>query len=319
MLAKWAGEGADIDVDVYTEMTRLAMGDANKPDPRTLKWLDHWRNAEYQVLRDGDHAVIWFGDIDGWENSPFLFCNTGDGWKFDIVWQRRLVVMAESPRWQVMQGPYPYVALMREAWQSTGKDLPLGPRDLYDCAEDTRIAAHMAELEQAIEKNPEDVVATIELLRLSANANRRPNIVQPLIRRAKLLAPDNPEPYKYSALYNVTAHFQYRTALEDTERLIELRPEDSFGHDLKGFLLYRLGKYADSIDALEQAVELAPDDGYAYLIMARDYAMLARQASAPERRRYIDKALKMQHRALSVKAPDLRRLAWLDQWLKRRI
>ena len=318
MLAKWAGEGADIDVDVYTEITRLAMGDADKPDPRTLKWLDHWRNAEYQVLRDGDHAVIWFGDIDGWENSPFLFCNTGDGWKFDIVWQRRLVVMAESPKWQVMQGPYPYVTLMHEARQSTGKDLPLGPEDLYDCADDTKIAAHMAELERAIEKNPEDAGATIELLRLSANANRRPNVVHSLIRRAKQLAPDDAEPYKYSALYNVTALFQYGTALEDTERFIELRPDDPFGHDMKGFLLYRLGKYVDSIDALERAVELDSDDGYAYTIMARDYAMLAREASG-RKRRYTEKALAMQQKARNVQAPDLQRLAWLDQWLKRRI
>ena len=57
MLDKWAGDGADIDVDPYTEMTRLAMGDPDKPDPRTTKWLDHWREAHYQVLRDGDYAV----------------------------------------------------------------------------------------------------------------------------------------------------------------------------------------------------------------------------------------------------------------------
>ena len=71
------GDGADIDIDPYTEMTQLAMGPSDKPDPRTIKWLDHWREADYQVLRDGDYAVIWFGAIDGWENSPFLFCNTG--------------------------------------------------------------------------------------------------------------------------------------------------------------------------------------------------------------------------------------------------
>jgi tetratricopeptide (TPR) repeat protein len=317
MLAKWAGEGADIDVDVYTEMTRLAMGDADKPDPRTLKWLDHWRNADYQVLRQGDHAVIWFGDIDGWENSPFLFCNTGDGWKFDIVWQRRVVVMAENPKWQVMQGPYPYVNLMHKAWQSTGKDLPLGPEDLYRCREDLAIATRMAELERTIEKNPRDAAATIELLRLSANANRRPNVVHPLIRRAKQLAPERPEPWKYSALYNVTASFQYRTALEDMERYIELRPDDTFGHDVKGFLFYRLGKYKKSIDVLEHAVELDPDDGYAYAIMARDWTMRARKATGLNKSHYKDKALEMQHKAENVSMPDVQRLAWLEWWIAR--
>lgn len=319
MLAKWAGEGADIDVDVYTEMTRLAMGDPDKPDPRTLKWLDHWRNADYQVLRDGDHAVIWFGDVDGWENSPFLFCNTGDGWKFDIVWQRRLVVMAESPKWQVMQGPYPYVALMDGAWQSTGKDLPLGPEDLYRCADDTNLAARMAELEQALENHPDDVTATIELLRIYANANRRPNVVHPLILRAKQLAPDHPAAYKYSALYNVTAFFQYRTALEDAERYIELRPNDPFGHDLKGFLLYRLGRYGDSVAALERAVALDPDDGYAYAIMARGYAMRARKANGGQKAHYEDMARTMQRKAQRVAAPDPQRLAWLDRWMSRRL
>jgi tetratricopeptide (TPR) repeat protein len=319
MLAKWAGDRADIDVDIYTEMTRLAMGDADQPDPRTLKWLDHWRNADYQVLRDGNYAVIWFGDIDGWENSPFLFCNTGDGWKFDIVWQRRVVVMAKSPGWPVMQGTYPCVALMHEARQSTGKDLPLGPEDLYDCAHDTRIAARMAELEQAIKKNPGDAPATIELLRLSVIENRHPDIAHPLIKHARQLAPDKPEPYKCSAVYNVTAHFQYRTALEEMKRYIDLRPDDPFGHNLKGFLLYRLGRYAGSISVLEQAAKLAPDDSYAYLIMARDYALLARQARALNKKRYIDEALAMQLKAQEVKAPDVRRLAWLELWLKRRI
>ena len=319
MLAKWAGKGADIDVDVYTEMTRLAMGDPDKPDPRTLKWLDHWRNADYQVLRDGEHAVIWFGAVDGWENAPFLFCNTGDGWKFDVVWQRRLVVMAESPKWRVMQGPYPYVTLMHEAQQSTGKDLPLRPEDLYACADDASIAARMAELEQAIERNPDDAAATLALMRASVNTNRRPNVVRPLIERARALAPDSAEPWKYSALYNVTAFSQYRTALQDIERYIEMRPQDPFGYDMKGFLLYRLSRYPESIEALERAVALDPDDGYAYALMARDYALLARNAPGSHKRRFKDAALAMRQRAGGVAAPDRQRLAWLDGWLQRRL
>jgi tetratricopeptide (TPR) repeat protein len=306
-------------MDVYTEMTRLAMGDADKPDPRTLKWLDHWRTADYQVLREGAHAVIWFGAIDGWENAPFLFCDTGDGWKFDIVWQRRLVVMAENPGWQVMQGPYPYVALMHEARQSTGKDLPLSDEDLYRCADDAAIAARMAALQSALERNPDDAAATLELLRLNVNTNQRPNTVRPLIERARNLAPGSAEPFKYSALYNITAFFQYRTALNDIERYIALRPDDPFGHDIRGFLFYRLGEYANSIKALERAVELNPDDGYAYTLMARDYALLARKAAGPVRKHYKEKALAMQDKAEQVPAPDPRRLAWLARWLKKRI
>jgi tetratricopeptide (TPR) repeat protein len=317
MLRKWAGEGADIDVDVYTEMTRVAMGDANRPDPRTLRWLDHWRNADYQVLRRGDHAVIWFGAVDGWENSPFLFCETGDGWRFDIVWQRRLVVMAENPKWQVMQGPFPYIGLMGEAWQSTGKDLPLKADDLYQCAQDTAIAARMAELKQLLAQDPDDAAAAIELMRLNVITDQRPRLVRPLIDRAKELAPGSAEPFKYAAMYNVNSVFQYRTALEETEHYIERRPNDPLGHDMKGFMLYRLGKYKDSIDALDRAVELDPDDGYAYALMARAYTMLARKAAVLARRHYRNRAQEMRKKAQGVPIPDVQRLAWLDRWLQR--
>jgi tetratricopeptide (TPR) repeat protein len=319
MLAKWAGEGKGIETDVYTQMTRLAMGDPDNPDPRAMRALNHWRNADYQVLSDGEHAVIWFGAVDGWDNAPFLFCNTGVGWKFDIVHQRRLVVMAEAPKWKVAQGPYPYVALMHEAWQSTGKDLPLTGDDLYRCAEDAAIAKRMRGLQNALTQNPEDVEATIELARLNVITGRRPNHVQPLLDRAKRLAAERAEPYKYSAIFNVNSVFQYEMAFKDIEHYIERRPDDAFGYSFKGFLLYRLVRYEDSIDALEEAVALDSANGYAYALMARDYVLLYRKASGLAKERYRKKALAMKQKAASVPAPDLQRLHWLRKWLQRRM
>jgi tetratricopeptide (TPR) repeat protein len=98
-----------------------------------------------------------------------------------------------------------------------------------------------------------------------------------------------------------------------------MRPDDPFGHDMKGFLLYRLGKYGKSIDALEEAVALDPEDGYAWTIMARDYTMLARKAKGLNKERYADKAREMQARAEGVAVPDGQRLAWLEWWMGRRL
>jgi tetratricopeptide (TPR) repeat protein len=295
------------------------MGDPDRPDPRTLRWLEHWRGADYQVLSDGEHAVIWFGNVDGWENAPFLFCNGGEGWKFDIVHQRRLVVMAENPKWLVEQGNFPYVNLLRKARQSTGKDLPLTGADLYRCADDAAIAARMGELQAALEGNPEDIEALIALGRLNVITGRRPNHVQPLLERAKRLAPERPEPWRYAAIFNVNSFFQYETALSDIERYIERRPGDAFGYRFKGFLFYRLGRYSDSVDALERAIELDADDGYTYALMARDYALLYRKASGLRKDRYRSKALAMQQRAAGVPAPDPQRLQRLQAWMQRRL
>ena len=315
MLLQWGGHGENVDVDIYTAMTRIAMGDPNTPDPRTRQALDHWRSADYEVLRDGDHAVIWFGAKDGWNNAPFLFCNTSDGWKFDIVHQRRLIIMAEAPKWQVSQGPYPYVQLLHQARQTTSKDLPLESRDLYRCENDIAIAARMNELDAALASAPDAVDAIIESLRLNVITGQRPNRVQPLLKRAKRLARDAPEPYRYSAIYNANTFFQYETALKEILRYQAILPDDAFGHRMQGFFLYRLGRYKDSIDALERAAKLDPDDDYAYALMVRNYTLLARKASALKKKALRGQARAMWEKAKSVSSGDNLRLQWLRGWL----
>ncbi|MDH3673774.1 MAG: hypothetical protein OES46_21880, partial [Gammaproteobacteria bacterium] len=320
MLAKWAGDGIGIKADIYTEMTKMAMGDPNRPDPRTKAALDHWRNVSYRVLQDGDHAVIYFGNRKGWNNAPFLFCNTPSGWKFDIVHQRRLVVMADNPHWKVEQGNYPYVSLLTEVRQATAKDLPLEREDLYTCAKDQKIAKRIFALEQAYRQRPNDYSVVMELARLNVITGRRPNHVRPLLERAKKLEPASASPYKYSAIYNVNTFFQYKTALKEIQVYLEKTPADAFGQSVLGFLYYRLGEYKNSIAALRKAVEFRPDNVYAFSFMARDYALLYQHAKDfdPRKNHYKDKAIAMLHKAETAPTGDSRRIASLRRWLKGR-
>jgi tetratricopeptide (TPR) repeat protein len=320
MLTKWAGKGADIKADIYTEMTKLAMGDQNRPEKRTLAALQQWQDAEYQVLSDDSHAVIYFGNRKGWNNAPFLFCKTPAGWKFDIVHQRRLVVMGSNPDWKVEQGNYPYVKLLDQAPQSTGKDLPLEPSDLYTCARDMEIAAEMRTLQQRLATSPDNFATVMALARLNIISGRRPNHVTLLIKRAKKLDPESALPYKYSAIYNVNSFFQYQTALQDIETYIEKQPEDAFGYNVKGFLHYRLGNYRKSIDALQQALEYSADNVYSYALMSRDYALLYSKANSldPRRGGYRKQALAMLHQAETATPQDTARVSRLKHWLQGR-
>jgi tetratricopeptide (TPR) repeat protein len=320
MLTKWAGKGAAIRADIYTEMTKLAMGDQNRPDDRTRAALQQWQDAEYQVLGDDDHAVISFGNRKGWNNAPFLFCKTPGGWKFDIVHQRRLVVMGSNPDWKVEQGNYPYVSFLDQVPQSTGKDLPLEPSDLYTCARDEQIAAEMRTLRQRLETSPDDFTTVMALARLNIISGRRPNHVAPLIKRAKKLDPESALPYKYAAIFNVNSFFQYETALQDIETYIEKQPEDAFGYNVKGFLHYRLGNYRKSIDALEQALGFSADNVYSYALMSRDYALLYSKANKldPRRAGYRKQALAMLHQAETAMPQDTARVDRLKHWLQRR-
>jgi hypothetical protein len=242
MLAKWAGQGAHIDVDVYTEMAKLAMGDPDHADPRTRRAVQHLRNARYEVRQDDRHAVIWFGNLEGWDNAPFLFCRTPSGWKLDIVHQRRLVVMGESPSWTIEQGDHPYVALLADAPKSRGKDFGLPAEDRYSCQDDTAIAERIRTLEEQRRQSPDDVEVLAALLRLNVITDRRPNHVMPLLAQLKKLSPTNPDLYKYAAIYHVHSFFQYGTALQNMRVYVKLVPDDPFGQGFIRFLEQQVGR-----------------------------------------------------------------------------
>ena len=305
MLAKWAGKGAEIDQNVYTEMTRLAMGDPDRPDKRTRAAVKDWRDTEYQILRENDHAVIWFGNREGWNHAPFLFCRTSRGWQFDIVHQRRLVVMAENPR------------LLSGAKQSTGKDIALAPEDRYRCREDLQIAAEIRRLEAAYRQSPNVYATAMALARLNVITGRRPNHVTPYLDAAKRLNPDSAEPYRYAAIYHVNAFFQYETALREVRQLLKRRPDDFYGLLLEAFLHYRLGDYRASINSLERALQDDPDNVYALSMMARNYTLLYSKANRlnPLRDGYATSARAMLARAGQAAPPDSYRVEQLAAWM----
>ena len=204
--------------------------------------------------------------------------------------------------------------------QSTGKDLPLEPSDLYSCMRDEQIAREMRALQKRLETSPDHFDTVMALARLNIISGQRPNHVTPLIKHAKQLDPASALPYKYSAIYNVNSFFQYETALQDIETYIERQPGDAFGYNVKGFLHYRLGNYRESIDALEQALELSTDNVYASALMSRDYALLFSKANKldPRRASYRKQALTRLHQAETATTRDVARISRLRHWLQQR-
>jgi hypothetical protein len=316
MLAKWSGRGEHIDKDIYTGMTRMAMGDPDHPDKRTRAAVKDWINADYEVLAEADHAVIWFGNREGWNYAPFLFCRTSTGWQFDIVHQRRLIVMAENPHWKVATGDNPYNRLLSGAKQSTGKDILLAPGDSYRCRDDAQVAATIQRLEQQYQQNALDFDTVMELARLGVITGRRPNLVLPYLDAAKALQPGSAEPYRYAAVYHINAYFQYETALGEVLELLRRAPDDLYGLLLEAFLHYRLGNYRQSIDSLEKARAIETDNIYALTLMARDYTLLNSRASKldPRREGYADSARELLSRARKL-APESFRVEQLASWM----
>ena len=108
-------------------------------------------------------------------------------------------------------------------------------------------------------------------------------------------------------------------ALADIERYIALRPEDAFGYEFKGFLLYRLGDYKAAIGVLERAALRDRRSAYAYALMARCHTLLARNADTGDREAHRGRAREMRDLAASMPEVDGQRLVRLDRWLEPRL
>jgi uncharacterized membrane protein YgcG len=318
MLRQWAGKARAREPDIYSAMTRLAMGDPQQPDPRVIQALEHWQQADYEVLQDGEHALIWFGQREGWNNAPFLFCRADAGWQFDIVHQRILVVMGAAPDWYIAAGDYPYLNLLGNIGLSSRKDAPPVAALRYRCSDDAQITAAMAQLQQRLHAYPDDSASLLELARLRISTAQRPNLVQPLLD--KLLAGEAvpPEALQYAAVYQVNAFLQYRTALGLAERYSALRPRDAWGHNMQGFLHYRLSQFEQALQAHQRALALEPNSGYAHSQLARIYTQLYRRGETPvQRERYRRLAEGAVVQALATTAPD--RVSRLTRWVQARL
>ncbi len=318
MLRQWAGKARAQEPDIYSAMTRLAMGDPQQPDPRLVQSLPHWQQAGYEVLQDKDHALIWFGRRKGWDNAPFLFCRGAAGWQFDIVHQRILVVMGPAPDWYVTAGDYPYLNLLGHIGLSSRKDMPPVAALQYRCRDDAQTLARMAQLQQRLDGNPDEAASLLELARLRISTAQRPNLVQPLLDRLLAQEPVSPEALQYAAVYQVNAFLQYRTALELAERYSALRPKDAWGHNMQGFLHYRVSQFESALQAHQRALALAPDNGYAHSQLARIYTQLYRRSETQvQRSRYRGLAEDALARALPATGSD--RASRLDRWVQARL
>ncbi len=95
------------------------------------------------------------------------------------------------------------------------------------------------------------------------------------------------------------------------------RPHDVFGHNYLGYLYYCVKKYPNAIDELNSAIELKPDNCYAFAKLSRTYAAQYLNSATldPRRSDYKQKAVEMFAKASSTPTPEPRRLEWLEQYL----
>ena len=320
MIDIWRQKERDPYVEVLTPTARLSYRDfTGLPDSRFEKDYQTYAAKKYEVRQDGDFAVIYFGRRKGWENAPFLFCRTREGWQFDLVHQRRYIRMGPAPSWGVEFSEHPHMGLLMDSFRFYGQDIPLEGEDRYTVFRDAELANRILTAEARLATAPEDPETVLELGRLYTIVSISRKGLK-LLKKAKALAPEDPRPYKYLAIAHVNAHYQYESALKELKDYISLSPEDHFGYNFLGYIYYRQKKYAEAIDAFQAALEITPNNCYAHFYLAYAYAWRYDKALKldPRRRHYKRRFQYHVSRTRSFRDTHPMRNQRMDEWLNKK-
>ncbi len=253
VVSKLQGSRKYKEFDIFSEATKLISGDQ---DSLRYNWASIYSNMPYEILQEGDYAIVSFGAKKGWDNSPLLLIRTQnpDGWKLDFVSQRKYVVMGSAPNWHIEMGNHPYVRLANYAWRKTGKDVPIEHYDIYTAERDSLFAAQYRGFVQKFKKNPNDFETAMQLGRLGTIMALLPQDIHPYLRKAAALNPDSPFPHKYFAIHAVESNYQYKTALAEMRKFLSKGGDPVFGNNYLGFLLFKTGKRDAAIRAFNASL-----------------------------------------------------------------
>jgi uncharacterized protein HemY len=197
------------------------------------------------------------------------------------------------------------------------QDIPREGNDIYRIEDDHRLADEIIGLEKAYESHSDDFATVMQLGKLYSITSLSPKKRISLLKKAKALNPDSPEPYKYLGIVHLDAFYQFESAIKEMEAYVSRKPEDVFGHNYLGYLYYHEKAYKAAIQELNTAVQLRANNCYAYAKLSRTYAGLHLAASAidPRRAGYRRKAVEMFEAASASESADPRRIKWLQRYL----
>ncbi len=317
MLDSWRNKECSPDLGIYPPTGRLMYRDAKLTESRLEKNYRTYGAKKFQILEDGNYAVIFFGHIRGWDNAPFLLCRTSEGWQFDLVHQRRFIRMGPAPDWGVEFSEHPHMQLLMNTFGFNGQDIPLEGKDRYAIEQDADWAAQIAALEHSIQSDTENFESMVSLGRLYVLVSMNLKGIK-ILNKAKAINGEDPRTYKYLAVAHVDAFYQYDSALRELAGYIERKPDDDFGYNFSGYLFYRRQNYAKAAEMFEKALELKPGGCYAHYYLAYVYAGRLQQAPEldPRRKLYQQRFNYHVAQTQSFNKNHPLRVQKLNSWLK---
>ncbi len=229
-------------------------------------------NKTYTIYQKGDYAIVTFEKM---RHPPIFFCNTEEGWKFDLVHQRRLVKEA-GYNWGIEKYITPYVALLRRFPVYFRIDIPFEDNDRYSIARDKKLAEELQKYEEIYKSGKMNYEEGLFLARLYAITTLGYRAI-PILEHLKEKIPDNPDVYKYMAIAQVDSTLEYEKALDEIKKYIEMVPGSQFGHEFLGYMLLQTTDYEGAEAEFKKALDINPKSCYSFAKLSLLYKNIGNQ------------------------------------------
>jgi len=311
----WNNNPKNCNHGIYTEMGKFILKDLGnqdyfKQDPKI------YVDKPYKIIQKGNYAVVDFQEPENEEHFPFFFCKTKEGWKFNVIHQRKLVRFGEQSYCGIEKYISPYLAITRKFPSYTGIDLPVGEKDFYQLSDDLKLFEELQKLEKLYKSGNMTFEEALELAKLYSKVSLDAKAV-PILEKTMKALPENPAVYKYMAISHVNHNYNYKSAKKMIKKYLKLVPDSEFGHNFLAYLRINDGQYGKAEAEFEKVLKLQPENCYASSNLAQIYGRTWEKLSdkneekALYRQKY-DETFKKA--STCCRGRDYERFIWLVQW-----
>ncbi|MCK9555757.1 DUF1266 domain-containing protein [bacterium] len=199
-----------------------------------------YSSCPYEIKEKGDYAVLIS------DPRVFFMKKNEKGWQIDFVNMRKWSRGTEG--WIICGSKHPYIfPFKEEKYASRLKD----GRYFYEYSNVSGVSdnfeEYLTKYERLLEEDPDNVDYMIKLAEGYMDLTL-PHLAVPLFKKAILIEPDNPLPYKYLGLMYRDLLHCYKEAEKFIDKYIKLRPYDPKGYEYAGNLYIRLERTKENCE-----------------------------------------------------------------------
>lgn len=306
------------DYDIFTDSGKIILKSIQNSISTLINHNDNsiYKDANYKTIVRGNYALI-IPETDSQKiNIPFLFCKTSQGWKFDVVHQKKLIRFDTEGNYGIEKVISPYSSIVRKLPAFENIDIPFEENYSYKISNDSQIAKNINNLENIYKSGKLTFDEALNLARLYIKISTGRKAI-PLLQEVKKNIPEKPDVYKNLALAHVNCNYNYIDAKKEIKKYINLKPEDAFGQNFHAYLQIKTGQYGSARDLFEKILESNPQNCYtiAKLAQLKGEEYYNSTASETEKKLLFENYQAMLDKAkIQCKGQEYERFIWLIQW-----